>query len=50
VLYWTLIFGVVFFGDHRFHFPIIPILSLWAAASLVMMGDLLRKRWRPAPA
>ena len=50
VLYWTLIFGVVFFGDHRFHFPIIPIFSLWAAASLVMMGDLLRKRWRPAPA
>jgi len=50
VLYWTLIFGVVFFGDHRFHFPIIPIFSLWAAASLVMMGDLLRKRWRPPPA
>jgi 4-amino-4-deoxy-L-arabinose transferase-like glycosyltransferase len=50
VVYWTLIFGVVFFGDNRFHFPIIPILSLWAAASLVMMGDLLRKRWRPAPA
>ena len=50
VVYWTLIFGVVFFGDHRFHFPIIPIFSLWAAASLVMMGDLLRKRWRPAPA
>jgi len=49
-IYWTLIFGVVFFGDNRFHFPIIPILSLWAAASLVMMGDLLRKRWRPAPA
>jgi len=50
VVYWTLIFGVVFFGDNRFHFPIIPILSLWAAASLVMMGDRLRKRWRPAPA
>ncbi len=50
VVYWTLVFGVVFFGDNRFHFPIIPILSLWAAASLVMMGDLLRKRWRPAPA
>jgi hypothetical protein len=50
VVYWTLMFGIVFFGDNRFHFPIIPILSLWAAASLVMMGDLLRKRWRPAPA
>jgi 4-amino-4-deoxy-L-arabinose transferase-like glycosyltransferase len=50
VVYWTLVFGVVFFGDNRFHFPIIPILSLWAAASLVMMGDLLRKRRRPARA
>ena len=50
VVYWTLVFGVVFFGENRFHFPIIPILSLWAAASLVTIGDLLRKRWRPAPA
>jgi len=50
VVYWTLAFGVVFFGDNRFHFPIIPILSLWAAASLVMIGDRLRKRRRPAPA
>jgi 4-amino-4-deoxy-L-arabinose transferase-like glycosyltransferase len=49
VVYWTLVFGVVFFGENRFHFPIIPILSLWAAASLVTIGDLLRKRWRPAP-
>ncbi len=50
VIYWTLVFGVVFFGEDRFHFPLMPILSLWAAASLVMIGDWLRRRPAPVPA
>ena len=30
---WTLLFIVVFFGDSRFHFPLMPIFCLWAGAS-----------------
>jgi 4-amino-4-deoxy-L-arabinose transferase-like glycosyltransferase len=44
VVYWTLLFGVVFFGDERFHFPLEPIAALWAGASLVAMGRLLLRR------
>lgn len=41
VIYWTLLFSVVFFGDQRFHFPLEPILALWAAVSILAIGKLL---------
>jgi 4-amino-4-deoxy-L-arabinose transferase-like glycosyltransferase len=34
VVYWTLV-HVAFFGDPRFHVPILPILALWAAAGVM---------------
>lgn len=34
VVYWTLV-HVVFFGDPRFHAPILPIIALWAAAGVM---------------
>jgi hypothetical protein len=43
---WTLLFSVVFFGDERFHFSIMPIFCVWAAASLTAVGQLAAKRWR----
>ena len=43
---WTLLFSIVFFGDERFHFSIMPIFCLWAAASLTALGQLAAKRWR----
>lgn len=33
VAYWTLVY-VAFFGDPRFHAPIMPVLALWAAAGV----------------
>jgi len=42
---WTLLFSVVFFGDERFHFAIMPIFCLWAAASLTALSDRVAKRW-----
>lgn len=43
-IYWTVMFGVFFFGDNRFHFALIPILSLWAAASIVAFGSRMLSR------
>lgn len=34
VIYWTLV-HIAFFGDPRFHAPIVPILALWAAAGVL---------------
>ncbi|MDP9238031.1 MAG: glycosyltransferase family 39 protein [Chloroflexota bacterium] len=34
VIYWTLV-HIAFFGDPRFHAPIVPILALWAAAGVM---------------
>lgn len=43
---WTLLFSVVFFGDERFHFAIMPIFCLWAAVSLMGFWELARRRLR----
>ena len=43
---WTLLFSVVFFGDERFHFAIMPIFCLWAAVSLTAAWQIARGRWR----
>ena len=39
VIYWTLV-HIVFFGDPRFHAPIIPVVCLWAA-----VGFWSVRRW-----
>ena len=41
---WTLLFVVVFFGDERFHFSIVPIFCLWAGASLTAGWQLVATR------
>lgn len=41
VAYWTLV-HIAFFGDPRFHAPVMPVLALWAAAGVWWGGD----RWR----
>jgi 4-amino-4-deoxy-L-arabinose transferase-like glycosyltransferase len=43
---WTLLFSVVFFGDERFHFGIMPIFCLWAAVSLTAAWGIALRRWR----
>jgi 4-amino-4-deoxy-L-arabinose transferase-like glycosyltransferase len=43
---WTLLFSVVFFGDERFHFAIMPIFCLWAAVSLTTVWQAVQTRWR----
>lgn len=37
VAYWTLV-HVAFFGDPRFHAPIMPVLALWAGAAVAWAG------------
>ncbi len=44
VAYWTIV-HVAFFGDQRFHAPILPLMCIWAA---VIVGVLVR-RIRPTP-
>ena len=46
LLYWSFIFGFVFFGDQRFHFALVPVFSIWAGASIVAGGRLVLRRWR----
>jgi 4-amino-4-deoxy-L-arabinose transferase-like glycosyltransferase len=43
---WTLLFIVVFFGDSRFHFPLMPIFCLWAGASATAWGRRLGAWWQ----
>ncbi len=43
---WTALFCIVFFGDERFHFAIMPIFALWAAVSLTAAWEMARSRWR----
>ncbi len=42
---WTALFCIVFFGDERFHFAIMPIFALWAAVSLTAAWEMARRRW-----
>jgi 4-amino-4-deoxy-L-arabinose transferase-like glycosyltransferase len=41
---WTALFCIVFFGDERFHFAIMPIFALWAAVSMMFAWDWLRRK------
>jgi 4-amino-4-deoxy-L-arabinose transferase-like glycosyltransferase len=41
VAYWTAI-HVVFFGEPRFHAPILPVFALWAAAAVSALGRRLK--------
>jgi 4-amino-4-deoxy-L-arabinose transferase-like glycosyltransferase len=43
---WTVLFSVVFFGDERFHFAIMPIFCLWAGASLVAVWQFVARQRR----
>jgi 4-amino-4-deoxy-L-arabinose transferase-like glycosyltransferase len=43
---WTLLFVIVFFGDSRFHFSLMPIFCLWAGASATTWGPRLLARWQ----
>ncbi len=43
---WTLLFIVVFFGDSRFHFSLMPIFCLWAGASATAWGPRLLAWWQ----
>ena len=43
---WTLLFAVLFFGDERFHFSIVPIFCLWAGATLAAMGQIVLRAWK----
>jgi hypothetical protein len=46
VVAWTLLFAVLFFGDERFHFSIVPIFCLWAGATLAAMGQIVLRAWK----
>jgi 4-amino-4-deoxy-L-arabinose transferase-like glycosyltransferase len=40
--YYTVLWSVVFVGESRYHMPVLPVLVIWAAASLTA----LEARWR----
>jgi 4-amino-4-deoxy-L-arabinose transferase-like glycosyltransferase len=44
VAWLTLVHAVLFFGDDRFHFPLLPLLSLMAASELLAWTDRARRR------
>jgi hypothetical protein len=46
VVYWTLL-HVAFFGEPRFHAPIMPIVCLWAGAGVMRIASMM---WRNGPA
>ncbi|HUS82408.1 MAG TPA: glycosyltransferase family 39 protein [Dehalococcoidia bacterium] len=46
VVAWTALFSIVFFGDERFHFSVIPIFCLWAGAALTTGGQFILREWR----
>jgi 4-amino-4-deoxy-L-arabinose transferase-like glycosyltransferase len=51
VAYYSFLFGFVFIGEQRFHSAIIPLLSVFAAVSLVALADQIRRRLAvPEPA
>jgi 4-amino-4-deoxy-L-arabinose transferase-like glycosyltransferase len=43
---WTLLFIIVFFGDSRFHFSLMPIFCLWAGASATLWGPRIAAWWQ----
>jgi hypothetical protein len=51
VAYYSFLFGFVFIGEQRFHSAIIPLLSVFAAVSLVAAAEQVRHRLAaPEPA
>ncbi|MPZ24063.1 MAG: hypothetical protein GEU28_11090 [Dehalococcoidia bacterium] len=41
----TVLYYLVFFGDDRFHQPVLPIMAIWAACGVAVLPAWLR--WRP---
>lgn len=44
VAYYSFLFGFVFIGEQRFHSALIPLLSVFAAVSLVALAEQARRR------
>jgi 4-amino-4-deoxy-L-arabinose transferase-like glycosyltransferase len=42
--YYTVLWSVVFVGESRYHMPVLPVLVIWAAASLTALEARLRRR------
>jgi len=49
VAWFTLMHAVLFFGHARFHHPLLPLLSLMAAAEVVAWADRMRATARGSP-
>ena len=45
VAYYSFLFGFVFIGEQRFHSALIPLLSVFAAVSLVALAERARRRF-----
>jgi 4-amino-4-deoxy-L-arabinose transferase-like glycosyltransferase len=41
----TALYYLVFFGDDRFHQPLLPFFAVWAACGLLVVPRWLRERW-----
>lgn len=46
VAYYTLMFGVLFIGNDRYHVPILPFVAILAAAPLSVLAARTTARWR----
>jgi 4-amino-4-deoxy-L-arabinose transferase-like glycosyltransferase len=44
ILYW-IVFHLVFFGDDRYHLPILPIIAIFSAFSSSHLSENLKARW-----
>jgi hypothetical protein len=49
VLYYSFLFGFVFIGEQRFHSALIPLLSVFAAVSLVALAQRVRQAFAAPP-
>ena len=47
VLYFSLIFGIVFVGDPRYHFALVPAVVVLASPALVVVWEHARRRGQP---
>ncbi len=46
---YVLAIPIVFFGDPRFHYPAVPMLTMSAGAGIALMASVARRRALPAP-
>jgi len=46
IAYYTVIFGLVFIGNNRYHVPILPFFAALAAAPLAVLWGLVQEQWR----